>query len=105
MPEKEVRLVDANALESALEATNIAVAVDKSKMFRLIEKAPTITHESLRPKGKWLETIEELGWQEVRCFECSVCGESWLLDEEWSIEEIKASHNYCPNCGAKMEGE
>ena len=28
--------------------------------------------------------------------ECSVCG--------WSIEEYVGDYDYCPNCGAKMDG-
>ena len=29
--------------------------------------------------------------------ECSACG--------WSIEEYIGDYSYCPNCGAKMDGE
>ena len=29
--------------------------------------------------------------------ECSVCG--------WSIEEYVGDYAYCPNCGAKMDGD
>ena len=36
------RLIDANALAKALESENIRIAVDKGKMFRLIDNAPTV---------------------------------------------------------------
>ena len=36
------RLIDANALECALKDTHIGLAIDKGKMFRLIENAPTV---------------------------------------------------------------
>lgn len=58
---KEVRLIDANALESALEATPIAAAAIKGKMFRLIEKAPTIAPESLA------EYLRSLGYEVFKC--------------------------------------
>ena len=111
MAEKEVRLIDANALDSLLDDVEkgyrkrfLFKSASELKWIReAVSALRTIDPESLRAHGKWLETVEELGWQEVRCFECSVCGESWILDEEWSIEEIKACHHYCPNCGAKME--
>lgn len=97
MPEKEVRLIDANALEKALEEIKIPVAVAKGKMFRLIKEAPTIDTESLRPKGKWIER-EDYNFDTY--YDCSVCGESFCLIE--GVPEENSFH-YCPNCGAKME--
>ena len=35
-------LIDRAALEKALEQINICIAVDKTKMFRLIKNAPTV---------------------------------------------------------------
>lgn len=58
MAEKEVRLIDANALESALEATPIAAAAIKGKMFRLIEDAPTIDPESLKNNKRMIPLNE-----------------------------------------------
>lgn len=40
--------------------------------------------------GKWLEIPHTFMWQ------CSLC--SWIND-------ISSDFNYCPDCGAKMEGE
>ena len=91
MAEKEVRLIDANALEKALEEITIPVAVVKGKMFRLIKEAPTINPESLRPHGKWFPDPHD--WI------CSKCGK-WL-----ELADGNADMNYCPHCGAKMEDE
>ena len=43
--------------------------------------------------GKWKphKTMTGKNW-----WECSVCG---------FVSEHKVNHNYCPNCGAKMDGE
>lgn len=52
--------------------------------------------------GRWVETIEPMGWDEVTCAECSVCGEDFVLDD-WGMEDMKNLFLYCPNCGAKMD--
>ena len=55
--------------------------------------------------GRWKQTTEPLGWNEVDCVECSVCGESWVIDEDFGFDETTVFWRYCPNCGAKMDGE
>ena len=45
-------------------------------------------------RGKWKED-----W-ETGCSECSACGESYLWEDYDGVGEW----NFCPNCGAKMEG-
>ena len=53
----------------------------------VIENAPTIDPESLRPSGRW-DDAGYVVW-------CSNCGEPYL--------PAYKSYKYCPNCGAKME--
>lgn len=52
-----------------------------------------------RKTGKW---IEKDGWDGDVYYDCSACGESWITIEgtPWDNDM-----NYCPHCGAKMEGE
>mgnify|MGYP001086133498 CR=1 FL=1 len=45
--------------------------------------------------GKWIYVDGDVGYNVYRC---SKCGEVISLDEE-------KIYNYCPNCGAKMDGE
>lgn len=54
--------------------------------------------------GAWLQTTEPLGAHDVDCVECSACGESWVLDEEFDFDVVHDYWNYCPNCGADMIG-
>ena len=52
-------------------------------------------------RGKWKER-----WSEdyITYFHrCSVCGEDALTKEETAHDEVLS--NYCPNCGAKMDGD
>lgn len=54
--------------------------------------------------GKWLKTKEPLGWQDVDCVECSVCHESWVIDDNFDFDDYSEYYKFCPNCGAKMKG-
>lgn len=54
-------------------------------------------------RGRWVEAKEPLGWNDVTVASCSVCGDSWVLDE-FTIEEFAKWHQYCSSCGAKMDG-
>ena len=41
-------------------------------------------------------------WQEeIGMIMCSECGDAWAIGQE---EEVR-SFNYCPNCGARMDGD
>ena len=91
MAEKEVRLIDANALEKALEGTIIRFNFDKVRMFRLVENAPTIDPESLRPHGKW--ALHKSG--NGTCSECH-----FTSIAVWDFDRALP---YCPHCGAKMD--
>jgi hypothetical protein len=55
-------------------------------------------------EGEWKQTTEPLGCHDVDCVECSACGESWVLDEDFDYDVVKDFWNYCPACGAKMKG-
>lgn len=50
-----------------------------------------------RPTGEWIECEE---WHETY-YECSVCKEPWCTIEGTPAENLM---NYCPCCGAKMQG-
>lgn len=55
--------------------------------------------------GEWVETYQPLGFDEVKCAECSSCGEDWIMDDDMCIDDYKAHWKYCPCCGAKMDGD
>lgn len=92
----DVRLIDANALLQLYKTWLPQLASEKYEGDRrgvetcitVLEDAPTIDPESLRPTGHWEES-------EYDGYLCSECG--------WGDEEGDPSMDYCPNCGAKME--
>ena len=104
-----MRLIDADALkelfDERLDGAHIQVAIRRTGKTlwsgihagvnwsrNMIIEAPTIDPESLRPKGRWEEYCNF--WRK-----CSICGCTW--HEQWVMSK---QLNYCPNCGAKMEG-
>ena len=113
----EKRLIDANALMDAFRS-HMVEKYDRNKCT-LEENCKTCEPGCLWRKkvseahtveavevvhGRWMKTKEPLGWQEVDVVECSICHESWLGDEDDSFDYLEHWH-YCPNCGAKMDGE
>lgn len=60
-----------------------------------IDSAPSIDAEPVK-HGIW-----EPDWLR---FECSLCHKWFKLDFDYS-ETPTASMNYCPNCGARMDGD
>ena len=70
---------------------------------KILKEAPTADVVEVW-HGKWIETQEPLGWCDVDCIECSVCHESWIIDEDSSIDDYECMWHYCPHCGAKMDG-
>lgn len=92
------RLIDADALITAVlrNAIDYAVVFGDSEMHRLLVQViahqPTIDAEPVR-HGKWIGYAGTIG------NECSVCGK-WI-----DVLQGTAEMNYCPNCGARMDGE
>lgn len=66
------------------------------------EAADAIEELEKRKRGKWIYQFheDEVG---VTCSECEGYAESfarWIYDEGYRID-----YNFCPNCGAQMDGE
>ncbi len=65
------------------------------KCTRLTRTAPTVDAQEVR-HGIW-----EPAWLR---FECSLCHKWFKLDFDYS-DTPTANMNYCPHCGARMDGE
>lgn len=85
-----MRLIDADALLGIIakqERWNVPDFVYES-----IKNAPTIDDEPVK-YGMWIGKPMIGGYSRIRC---SVCDNVFL--------ENKEKWNYCPNCGARMDG-
>ena len=104
-----MRLIDADELLESIEETTwyhvfkgklIHGANSKtdiplykaSDIYSVLDAAPTVDAEPVR-HGKWIALPKEF---DTFC-KCSLC--NYPVDFNWG------QTNYCPNCGAKMDGE
>lgn len=87
-----MRLIDADALLIQIEedAKNIGPGQygDEWRFIGTIENAPTIDPVK---HGRWIP-INSYPYEK-----CSVCGETH--------DTVGCLDNYCPNCGARMDGD
>lgn len=95
----EVRLIDGNALrelvtDMAGKAGTKGAYAAVWKCARLIDNAPTITPESLGYRK-----VVHARWTGTCGATCSLCG---YIDV---AAYIGWRPNYCPSCGAQMDGE
>ena len=93
----EKRLIDANALIAEYDRVHIG---EPGKARKLIEDAPTVDAVEV-VHGRW--------FMRGGIFRCSECDSKALLKLDSNVggcrEYTHFRSNYCPNCGAKMDGD
>lgn len=82
------------SLSSLLQPSAWAMVTYKAD----IDKIPTADVQEVR-HGKWEETTE---FNEDTIYRCSVCGEEFVTIDGTPADNL---WHYCPNCGAKMDGD
>lgn len=89
-----MRTIDADALKIDYGFTWDDITPTHEEMYALIDRQPTIELE--QRKGKWIATQEWGG----RNYSCSCCKFSFIVDTCM----LEPMWNFCPNCGAEIEG-
>ena len=99
---KKVRLIDANALlQSEIKRCGSIPTIgsgyiNETSFKRILEEAPTVDALEV-VHGRWVKCKD---WDYD--YKCSVC-------EGYAGEDVDGDHYkltpYCPNCGAKMDGD
>lgn len=99
-----MRLIDADALKNAIRAESwkedntVKMAVDY--ICIIIDEQPTINPDDCRPHGRWEIKLDDYDCEYAMC---PVCGEEFY--DASGEDTIDITFNYCPNCGAKMDGK
>ena len=91
-----MRLIDADALKEKLENGYANTHHSRIYAIAMLKKAPTIEAEPVR-HGEWVHTDKAASWKcKDECGECHY----------HTADRVDLSClNYCPNCGAKMDGK
>lgn len=74
---------------------------DYNGIMEYIDELPSVEVEPVK-KGKWIHDNRK----HIRCSECGneLPIQAVILRGE-TVYEYAGGNNYCPNCGARMEGE
>lgn len=88
--------------EALLDALYDADVITFTGM-KILEKFPAADVQPVK-HGKWHSRFyfrESTKAYDCEMRVCSICGSEWSYDAETGVSD----YNYCPNCGAKMDGE
>ena len=76
-------------------------AFTMTELIRAIDKLPTVNAE--RKRGKWIDRqFDGMNKSILYAIECSACNDVFT---EVDPTEKPIKYNFCPNCGARMDGE
>jgi DNA-directed RNA polymerase subunit RPC12/RpoP len=91
------RLIDADALMDFIKGYRLG-KIPKGELEWKIENAPTVDAVPV-VHGRWecQDGYFSDNWK------CSACGIVWFF--EYDPTETETKVNYCPNCGARMDGD
>ena len=89
-----MRTIDADALKEGLKEKMYGHPFERTLLSGVVDSEPTIDAVPVR-HGRWVSVPHKLARV------CSVCNR----DEPYKFADTDADvYNYCPNCGAKMDG-
>lgn len=94
MTMKKVRPIDANEIHFTRVLSNMGLDMELAAKCT-IDSMPTLDYEPVR-HGEWIPQLFSYGTHK-----CSRCG--WRIP--YSEDSTLDARNYCPNCGAKMDGK
>lgn len=92
------RYIDADRLVKNIAAIGDMRKLSTKTVGIAIDETPTVDVVEVR-HGRWMPV--EYTYFGAKRYECSECRD----DEFWKKRFVVHKENYCPNCGAKMDGK
>lgn len=71
---------------------------DRERLTALLMAGADVTEVR---HGKWIESEDD--YYGLYIIKCSLCREVWCFEVEDDVKLM--NYNYCPNCGARMDGD
>lgn len=71
---------------------------DNSSIVDIINEQPTADVQEVK-RGYWIPERDPDENNRIQCFHCSVC------DDDFHYIGAFVATKYCPNCGARMDGD
>ena len=97
---KSIRPIDANALIEWLDKYYDSEKFTVGRFCNMVKDMPTIEARPEQKRGKWImENIVLTSNPPQYRWHCSECGRM----VHWFTSEVLT--DFCPNCGARMEGD
>ena len=93
-----MRLIDAGALEKEIDTIHFSDREDWCFVLEAIECAPTVDAVPVAHGHWWRDEGADLNE-----LTCSVCNKTYRM--RMDLRANVYPHNYCPNCGARMDEE
>lgn len=84
-----MRLIDADKLVNMLYDNEYTILCPLDEVSGVIDNCPTVANVAPVVHGRWIEKADHAT--------CSAC-----LSDCWSSSAL--GYDYCPECGAKMDG-
>lgn len=100
------RYIDADNLINELSAACMpiyekgitGILGDNSSIADIINEQPTADVQEVK-RGYWIPERDSDENNRIQCFHCSVC------DDDFHYIGAFVATKYCPNCGARMDGD
>ena len=89
------KYIDVDKLIGELKSLPEQERIKYMGIYDCINSVPTADDVRKVEHGHWHLINSDVGWND---FICSVCKSEVILDED-------IIYDYCPNCGAKMDGK
>lgn len=92
------RYIDAEKLTDSIFDWDMTIEDLYYSLCKLVDDVPTADVQEVK-HGYWIPERDPDENNRIQCFHCSVC------DDDFHYIGAFVATKYCPNCGARMDGD